>query len=232
MERLLIHVEGETEETFVKEILRRHLAAHGWHSVAPRVMGNARQRDRRGGIRSWPSAKRDILLHLKQDRGCVVTTMVDYYGLPQGNPNGWPGRSAAAQAPFQEKARLVESALLDDIAAELGAEFDSARFVPFVVMHEFEGLLFSDCAAFARGLGRPKIERSLQEIRNEFKSPEEINDSPFSAPSKRLKSIMPEYEKPLFGNLAAIEIGLARIRQACPHFASWLAQLEALGTPR
>jgi hypothetical protein len=38
---------------------------------------------------------------------------------------------------------------------------------------------------------------------------------------------MPRYEKPLFGNLAALEVGLDAIRAACPHFDSWLSQIEA-----
>src|SRR5687767_1727818 len=90
--RLLIHVEGETEEAFVNEVLRPHLSAHGFTNVSARLMGNARQRDRRGGIRSWEHAKRDILNHLREDQGCLVTTMVDYYGLPSAGAGAWPGR--------------------------------------------------------------------------------------------------------------------------------------------
>src|SRR5256885_1583241 len=49
MARLLIHVEGETEETFVNEVLAPHLLSFGYESVSARLIGNARQRDRRGG---------------------------------------------------------------------------------------------------------------------------------------------------------------------------------------
>ena len=82
MARLLIHVEGQTEEAFVNEILRDHLVSKGYYSVEARFVGNARLRQR-GGIRSWPSARRDIVGHLLEDRDCIATTMVDYYGLPQ-----------------------------------------------------------------------------------------------------------------------------------------------------
>ena len=58
MARLLIHVEGQTEETFVNELLRAHLVTKGYHSVEARIVGNARLRERRGGIRAWPSAKK------------------------------------------------------------------------------------------------------------------------------------------------------------------------------
>ena len=42
MSRLLVHVEGETEETFVNELLRPHLAGRGWSVVSARLLGNAR----------------------------------------------------------------------------------------------------------------------------------------------------------------------------------------------
>ena len=120
--------------------------------------------------------------------------------------------------------------MLNDVAAAIGANFDRRRFIPFVVMHEFEALLFSDCAAFARGVGRPTLARSFQAIRDQFDNPEAINDSPITAPSKRVEQLIPGYQKPLFGNVAALEIGLNKIRDACPHFGSWLQKLEAVPT--
>lgn len=221
-----MHVEGQSEEAFVNRLLSLYLAARGYESVSARLLGNARQRSRRGGIRAWTAARKDILGHLKEDKECISTTMVDYYGLPPSGDKAWPGRAQAATAPASEKAPIVESALLEDISSEMGGEFYSRRFVPFVVMHEFEGLLFSDCAAFARGVQRPDMERALLAIRNQFATPEEINDSPVTAPSKRVEKLIPDYVKPLFGVLAASEIGLQKIADECPHFRSWLTTLE------
>ena len=226
MARLLIHVEGETEEAFVNEVLADHLCRHGYQSVGARLIGNARMRDRRGGIRSWDSVRRDILNHLSDDTACIATTMVDYYGLPQTGQRAWPGRKEAASLPMQKKAGFVEAALLADVAARLGGKFDRRSFIPFVIMHEFEGLLFSDCDAFGNGIGQPQLVGEFQKIRDQFSSPEEINDSPLTAPSKRVLKLVPEYEKPLHGTLAALEIGLERICQQCPHFQSWLHRLE------
>lgn len=97
-------------------------------------------------------------------------------------------------------------------------------------MHEFEGLLFSDCAGFSRGVGRERLEPSLQAIRDRFPTPEDINDSAITAPSKRVQDLIPGYEKPLLGTLAALEIGLSSIRQECPHFNGWLKRLESLAS--
>lgn len=228
MARLLIHVEGQTEEDFVNEVLRDHLIAKGYHAVDARLVGNARLRQRRGGIRSWPSVRRDIANHLKEDADCIATTMVDYYGLPTMGDAAWPGRQKAAGLTTGGKGSCVEDALLEDLVREMGRGFDRRRFIPFVVMHEFEALLFSDCAAFSRAIGRPNLEPALRAVRETFASPEDINDSPLTAPSKRVETLVPGYEKPLFGALAVLEIGLGKIRKECAHFDGWLRILEKL----
>jgi hypothetical protein len=157
MARLLIHVEGETEETFVNELLADHLYNHGYEIVSARLLGNARLREKRGGIRAWATVKRDILNHLKEDSGRLATMMVDYYGLPQTGDRAWPGRAEAGILPFADKSLCVENALLADVAKDLGGEFEARRVLPFVVRHEFEGLLFSDCTAFAEAIARPTL---------------------------------------------------------------------------
>lgn len=108
----------------------------------------------------------------------------------------------------------------------MGGGFDSQRFVPFVLMHEFEALLFSDCDRFANAIGQGDVADILQAVRAQFATPEEIDDSPETAPSKRIKEIVPGYDKPFMGNLAILEIGLATIRSECRHFDEWLARLE------
>ena len=228
MSRLLLHVEGQTEETFVNDVLAPHLSDRGYDSVRARLVGNARQRDRCGGIRDWNAVRRDITNHLKEDPGSFATTMVDYYGLPRSGQRAWPGRARASTLPFAQRAGAVEAALLADIGREMGGGFDPNRFVPYVMMHEFEALLFSDCQQFGKGIGRPDLAESFQGIRDQFASPEEIDDSPETAPSKRVESLVAGYQKPLLGILAALRIGLDAMRLECPHFAMWLSRLEAL----
>ena len=228
MARLLVHVEGQTEEGFVNEVLQQHLVNRGYESVGARIIGNARLRRRRGGVRPWPIVRKDIINHLRQDPGCIATTMVDFYGLPQSGNGAWPGRAGATGAQVQGKASRVETALLQNVVQDMGPSFNPSRFVPFVVMHEFEGLLFSDCSAFGEGIGRPDMEPKFRRIRDEFQTPEDINDSPVTAPSKRVEDLVPGYEKPFLGILAVLQIGLDSIRAECRHFDSWLTQLESL----
>ena len=224
MPRLLVHVEGQTEERFVNELLAPHLYRCGFSKVGARIMGNARPRSMRGGIREWTSARKDITKHLKGDRGCIVTTMVDYYGMPKS----WPGRSEAGKFAFPKNAASIENALASDICEQMGTNFNPDRFIPYVMMHEFEAMLFSDCKRFADGIGKPALEPKFQAIRNQFWCPEEIDDSPQTAPSKRIESLVPGYQKPFLGTLAVLKIGLSAIRSACPHFHSWLERLEGI----
>ena len=224
MARLLVHVGGETEVTFVNQVLRVHLVARGFERVDARLLGNARQRDRRGGIRGWNTVRRDILRHLTQDADCIATTMIDYYALPQSGEKAWPGRARAKALPVPDRGTHVQTALLEDLSREA----DHRRFVPFVVIHEFEGLLFSDCQLFAQSIGRRDVAVSFQVIRDEFDTPEHIDDAPETAPSKRVERLVPEYQKPLFGSVAASAIGLHKIRAECPHFAAWLTRLETM----
>ena len=221
--RLLIHVEGQTEETFVSEILAPHLSNYGYNSVAARIVGNPRRRAR-GGIRPWPVVRREIIRHLSEDPDCVATTMVDYYGLPQEDSAAWPGRAQASTLKPADRATSVERALFDDLKDYIVRPL---RFVPFVLMHEFEALLFSDCRLLSRGIGRQDLQPEFEAVRRQFSTPEDINDSPQTAPSNRISQILPSYQKPLYGSLAILEIGLAAIRQECPHFDQWLAVLEA-----
>ena len=225
MSRILVHVEGQTEEAFVNAVLAPHLYRVGYTSVGVRLLGNARQRSRRGGGRAWEAVRKGILTHLRNDQTALSTTMVDYYGLPRT----WPGReSAPRHAALSERAATVERAVLEDISKAIGP---LARFVPYVVMHEFEGLLFSDPDRFAQSLGEPDLAPRFQAIRAEFRTPEDINDSPDSAPSKRLRNLYRGYQKPLMGVLAMEQIGLDAVREACPLFNAWIATLEQQARP-
>lgn len=152
--------------------------------------------------------------------------MLDYYGLPQDGSNGWPGRAQACEHTFPSNARAVENTIAVDIYKEMGSGFNRERFIPYLMIYEFESMLFSDCERFAEGIGQPKLAPKFLGIRDMFGCPEEIDDSPQTAPSKRIASLVPGYQTPFMVTLASLEIGLTAIRSACPHFRSWLKRLE------
>ena len=103
------------------------------------------------------------------------------------------------------------------------------RFVPYIQLHEFEALLFSDPAAFTEMFpNREGAIAQLTDIRKKFHSPEDINDGQLTAPSKRILNVLPDYQKSVAGILIAQRIGLAKIRSECGHFNDWLIKLIAL----
>jgi len=102
------------------------------------------------------------------------------------------------------------------------------RFLPYLQLHEFEGLLFSDPTAFAAGIGQRQLAEQFERVRREFATPEDINDDAITAPSKRVLRAYPSYRKVLHGTQAARAVGIEKMRQECPHFRGWVDQLEIL----
>ena len=222
MIRISVLVEGQTEETFVMQVLRDYFYPLDVLLI-PRMLGMP---GRKGGIGPYQRAKRDILNTLKQDTTAFCTTMFDYYGMP----NNWPKRDIARQKKvYIEKAQVIEQAIASDILSALGGQFNSRRLIPYVQMHEFEALLFSDTQKLAEGLDLTDA-RQVQRIREGFNTPEEINDNQQTAPSKRLIQLNQDYSKVIDGVLISQSIGLPIMRSECPHFNDWLLRLEKLVT--
>ncbi len=74
--------------------------------------------------------------------------------------------------------------------------------------------------------------QQLERIRGKFSTPEDIDDSPDTAPSKRIEALLPRYRKRIDGPLLAQTIGLETIRLECPRFREWMQRLEHFGAPR
>ncbi len=219
MSRIRILVEGQTEETFVNDVLSPHLNQIGIYPYALLFR-------RRGGSFRYEKCQKVILDALKQDKSAQITTMVDFYGMPRD----WPGRNESQSCrDYQDKARRVEQALRDDIIAQMGKSWNPARFIPYVQMHEFEALLFSSPVKLAESLGDERLSSAFLTIRNEFPTPEEINDNYETCPSRRIEGVFHSFKKTIDGITAAGRIGLERMRQECPHFDEWITKLENIG---
>lgn len=226
MSRLLVLCEGQTEETFFNLVLRQHLAERNVFSDCTMICTareDGRRMHRGGHAHRWDLIERDIRLLLRSNPD-AVTTMLDLYAFPNDLP-GFPApRPASATA---ERVRALAEATTRVV--------NDARFIPGLLVHEFEGLLFSGpehiaAVAIVDETMRPGVERRLRAVAEAFATPEDINDSPQTAPSKRLLDIVAGYRKPRHGPAIAARVGLPRLRERCPLFSAWLARLEALGT--
>jgi len=205
MIRVHVICEGQTEEMFVNEALSSRFAPMGVY-LYPSLIGKP---GHQGGNVCFERLSTDLRIRLLGDPMAYCTTFFDFYGLP----TNFPGKEAARQkSDIAEKSACLLDAFSKAIEEKIG-KAPSRRFIPYAQMHEFEGLLFSDVDALARGINQNSLRHSFKAIRDEFNSPEEINDSPSTAPSKRIEALFPEYEKPLYGSLAALEIGIDAIRR-------------------
>lgn len=98
------------------------------------------------------------------------------------------------------------------------------RFYPYIQLHEFEAVLFSSDKGFIKYFDEDNT-LELQEIIDKYENPEDINSTPDGAPSKRLLRIVPEYDKVMYGNIIALEIGITTILDRCPRFKKWVNTL-------
>jgi hypothetical protein len=153
-----------------------------------------------------------------------VTTFFDFYGMPPK----WPGREDANNKSHGNKPGCVENAVLADIATIVDEE-EIRKLRPYIQMHEFEALLFSEPRVLADVLQCKDSVAKLIGIREEFRTPEEINDSPQAAPSKRIEAVFPSFRKPIDGVLAAKRITVEKMLSQCPHFNEWVTWLRSLG---
>ena len=219
MVRVKIVVEGQSEEGFVNDVL----APTFWPQetyLFPILLGVPGQK---GGRPSYARLKKDLLLHLKQDQSAYCSMMLDYYGLGPGYPGAVPDGTSSASI-----VQILEDAIQADINETIPELRPDRRLIPYLQLHEYEGLLFSDPPAFANGINQAHLGTVFQVIRNGFPTPEDINNSPTTAPSKRVLTAYPPYRKVLHGKNGAAAVGIDRMRQECPHFRAWLETLETL----
>ena len=147
MERCHILVEGQTEETFAKVVLVPHLESCGFHGVSVSILTTkviAAGPNHKGGVGSYTKIRQELQL-LTLNTGCCVTTMVDLYGLPTDTP----GLATAPTSNQRQRVEAIESAIAGDI--------NRTNFVPHVMLHEFETLMFVSPERVADHFGQPAL---------------------------------------------------------------------------
>ena len=203
MTRLAIVVEGPTEREFVQHPLADYLLPIGVYLTPISLGGNV----------TVPRLASEMA-KLLRNFDCV-SSLVDFYGF-HGKANITPNE--------------LENLILETVTSSTTTSQGGTRVIPYVQCYEFEGLLFSQVDAFSGTmLASESNIRQLRQIRSHFQTPEAINDGYETAPSKRIKQIIPHYNKIAHGRLLAESMGLDTIRTECPRFNEWLVRLESLG---
>jgi hypothetical protein len=217
--RVLILVEGQTEERFVKDVLGPAFFERELF-FSPTLLVTKRVKDGpnfRGGVTGFGKFENDAQRLLDSSGGALVTTLLDYYQLP----GDFPGMSSRPQnsTPLQ-RVRHVELAIYDHFGSP-------SNLLPFLALHEFEAWLFASTSELPRVMTTPAKHAEFAAIRAAVVTPEDINERPNQSPSKRIESLFPAYKKTLHGPTTAARIGLTKIRAECPHFNDWMNNLQA-----
>ncbi len=214
---VLVLVEGQTEEGFVKRVLDPFFHSKNIF-LTPTVIKTKREirgPDHKGGVNSYNQVKRDILPLLNDTSADIITTMIDYYALP----SDFPGYNNRPDGNCYHRVEFMEN--------QFSADIRHPKFLPYIQLHEFEALIFaSEDRIPGAFINVPGKLRQVTSINKSFNSPEEINENPNTAPSKRLKSIFPDYEKTFHSQLILAQVNIETLRTKCSHFNSWITKLE------
>lgn len=201
-------VEGQTESDFFGKVLNPHLNGLYIH-IEPIVIRTSAES--KGGAVNLDRLARDYKNIAYNPNTQIIAICLDFHALP----SNFPGYRKTND-PISD-AKSIESGLKSKFK-------DDARLFPYIQLHDFEALLFSDVEGFQRrGLCDENTTRKLKSILDNFDSPEHINHG--QPPAHRIKSVIPTYRKRINGPTIAQDIGLEKIKLGCPHFAEWFDSL-------
>lgn len=217
MKRLVIIVEGETEESFVNNILCPYFCSKGLYNTIQCF----KTKHSHGGISKYFYIKKDILNTI-YEKDVVVSMMIDFYRLPLD----FPGFSdLKATQTHKEQASLLETEIKKDLEDTQKHQFDN--FIPYIQLHEFEALVFASIKGIDILFEREEMDyKGLMNVIEEHPNPEEINNHPATALSMRLKKLIPGYNKVLHGIEIIKTMGMPELLEKCPRFKTWVESME------
>ncbi len=222
MREIIIITEGPTEQEFISKILIPFFTEKGIYRVYPKTIKTSK--DHYGGLLKYNKLKNDLGRHLSTKHGSIITTLIDYFHLPESMPNY---ATCQSKRTIDEKIDCLITGLASDIE-----EINENIFLPYIQKHEFEALLFSNISWGSAILNEKGCKR-LSDIVEKYANPEDINEGNDTSPSNRLLKIFKDcsgerYNKVIFGELIASEIGINTIIKQCPRFSKWINTLVAL----
>lgn len=223
MWQLFILVEGPTEETFVKQVLSPYLIQFNIYAtpIIAKTKQLANSSKIRGGVNT--TLVLEDLKRMVHNMGprTIVTTLFDYYGLP----TDFPGLKDKPQGNSLKIVQHLEQSLADSVGSQ------PPVFLPYIQLHEFETLLFVEKEAFATYVDPTEANlNELYRIIDRYPNPEDINNDPMTAPSKRILKHFPGYNKAIDGSGIIREIGLDLILLKCPHFKEWIDKIQTIAS--
>ena len=220
MKQLNVFCEGPTEQGFCEQVLRPHLFPTGDGIIHTLAVGKSAHHHVYG-VNKYGMLRKFILntIRGRANHNVYFTSLLDLYALPSDFP-GMASNTRNADNPYPY-VEALEKEIEDDIS--------HYQFYAHLQLHEYETMLFAAPEAFAIAFDNcgEQIE-DLKRIAASEPSIEHIDDGIYTAPSKRIISILPAYGgmKSIAGPDIAEFIGIGHIRAKCPHFDQWVSRLE------
>lgn len=219
MKRIHCIVEGQTELTVFTNILAPYIFFKTGNYISFSTL-----KCTGGGITNYSKLFIELRNHLR-DKEKILTTFFDYYGILESHhfPNYQEAKQK--QSDPTKGVQLLEQGMIEDLKSK---GIETKNFVPYIQLHEFEALLFSSAEGFSL-FNNSSIVEEIRNITAHYPNPENINDSPLTAPSKRIIAIFEKqgmkYEKIIDGNNIATKIGINTFMECCPRFREWVQLL-------
>jgi hypothetical protein len=221
MKKIFLVVEGSTEERFVHQVLYPHFILKGILIEAQQWITN-RKIGTTGGGNSYDYIENHmnrLMSKYKHDDQVFLTTMIDLYAFPR-NGNTIYDEDVSKTISSIDKVNLLYK--------KMDERYNYKNFIPYVQLHEYEALLLTKPEALTSFY--PDKEKEIKALIADVKemNPEEINETPQGAPSKRIIKHIPGFErqKTTAGVDTAIKIGLPMLRAKCPNFNEWITKME------
>ena len=165
---------------------------------------------------------RNDVLNTIYEHDVIVTTMFDLYALPHSFPGYEESQTIESHL---KRVEFLETKMKEDLELEQNRQFNN--YIPYIQLHEFEALAFSSTNGFeALFEDREMNFKGIREVIDTFPNPEDINDSPETAPSKRMQKLIHGYNKVVYGVSLIEYIGIDIILRKCPHFREWIEKLK------
>lgn len=218
MAGIFLIVEGDAEERFYKDTFASAFSNHYFIVVQMPNKRNLTSRTNKGGRVSYDSCVDNVRRFLRSSTHCSLVALVyDYYGLNAT----FSGHLTASDVTLDQKVKAIEG--------RLEREINDPRFRFILQVHEFESYLFSAPSLLAAHFGKPGSLSVLNDMLQYFgNDPESINNSPETAPSKRLSGLFPGFGKVADGISIAGKIGVPTMRKACKRFDAFCRLIESL----
>lgn len=209
MNRIVFIVEGDTEILLVDKVIMPHI-----YDLVYQIAYNCqtittnRKQHKKGGVGSYGKFKNEIQNTLSQG-DVLVTTLIDFFKLPTDFPQ------------FTD-----DSSRIQQIETAIHQDFDSnPNLLPYIQRHEVEALMYSSMEGFELVMDEDEQLKKVQQIIDQYPNPEDINNSPATAPSKRLQKIY-DYDKTGDGEMIFEMVGIEAMLEKCPRFANWINSIK------